>query len=586
MTAWRPRLRDVIGRRPWLLAAWAILSPLLLVAANTDWLYTPAGYLDPWDYVGFFLSYDQPEFLPGRYKLARLPWILSGWLAHAWLPDALAPLVLHLAYLLLSVGGMYVLVSQLFGSPRLGALTAMLLAFYTPFHGSGGWDYHNTAAGAFHLWSLVALTHAARVRTLASMLGAGCLVALAVHANITLVNLIPLFAVHLYVVGRQQAPITLRTAVVSTLQVACGGLALTAALMAINVLMGRDPQFFRTLVAIVLRYTADPSNFAAWWKPWGPWVLEAKYLAIPAATLVVTAGAVLFRGRQLPTLQRLAFGEYLALAILWCIWQTRGRTALDWEYFAYPLIPQAFLAVAALLHWRSAVPQPWLIVITPFALAAALTGDVGAMAQRWMTAHPSLTGMVPALVVCVLAAAALRLPRRATAAAFVLLWSVGNGLAAPVPTNYAIGKPCQTAEAFQAAVIAAHRFVAETDPAFADATVWFEENEQLPTGDGCTINLGYLGYALAASGVPYVTEPFPLPAIEDIPGAALDEVTRPRRTLVVVTARPENVERVKQRLQEVGIAVSRDRQRRFQIGSGTFAIHMLALERPATALTH
>jgi hypothetical protein len=585
VTAGARLLSDVMSRRPWLLAAWAILSPLLLVAANTDWLYTPAGYLDPWDYVGFFLSYDQPEFLPGRYKLARLPWILSGWLAHAWLPDTVAPLVLHLAYLLLSVGGMYVLVAQLFGS-RIGALTAVLLAFYTPFHGSGGWDYHNTAAGAFHLWSLVALTHAARVRTLPSMLGAGCLVALAVHTNITLVNLIPLFAVHLYVVGRQQAPITLRTAVMSTLQVACGGLAVTAALMAINVLMGRDPQFFRTLVAIVLRYTADPSNFAAWWKPWGPWVLEAKYLAIPAATLVVTAAAVLFRGRQLPTLQRLAFGEYLALAVLWCIWQSRGRTALDWEYFAYPLIPQAFLAVAALLHWRSAVPQPWLVGVSPILLAAALIGDVAAAAQPWLASHPSLVGMVPALVLCILAAGALQLPRRMAVTAFVLLWSVGNGLAAAVPANYAIGKPCQTAEAFQAAVIGAHRFVAETDPAFEDATVWFEENEQLPVGGNCQVNLGYLGYALAASGVPYITEPFPLPAIEDIPAAALDEVTRPRRTLVVVTARPENVERVTQRLEEAGIAVSRDRQRAFQIAGGTFAVHMLALDRPSTPLTH
>src|SRR5687768_6877806 len=139
-----------------LLAAWAVLSPLVLLLGSTEWLYTPEGYLDPWDYVGCFLSYGHPDFLPGRYKLARLPWILSGWMVHRVFADVAASHVLHLGYLIASTAGMYVLVRQLFSSTTIAGLTAILLGFYTHFHGSGGWDYHNAAAGAFHIWSLAA----------------------------------------------------------------------------------------------------------------------------------------------------------------------------------------------------------------------------------------------------------------------------------------------------------------------------------------------------------------------------------------------------------------------------------------------
>ena len=42
-----------------------------------EWLYSPAGWLDPWVYLGFALNYLDPTFFDDYYKSARLPWILT-----------------------------------------------------------------------------------------------------------------------------------------------------------------------------------------------------------------------------------------------------------------------------------------------------------------------------------------------------------------------------------------------------------------------------------------------------------------------------------------------------------------------------
>ena len=73
----------------------ASCSSLALIAFNTDWLLTPELWLDAWHYVGFFREYMNPDYSPEAYKLARLPWILAGYLTHSLLPPLQAAYVLH-----------------------------------------------------------------------------------------------------------------------------------------------------------------------------------------------------------------------------------------------------------------------------------------------------------------------------------------------------------------------------------------------------------------------------------------------------------------------------------------------------------
>src|SRR5262245_24246465 len=126
-------------------------APLALLLFNTDWIFTSEGYLDPWHYVGFFREYLNPNYSPGAYKLARLPWILSGYLVNSVLPPLPAVYVLHGLFLCVTSLALFIGLYALLGRLALAAVAATALGFYTHAHGSGGWDYHNTAAGAFYL---------------------------------------------------------------------------------------------------------------------------------------------------------------------------------------------------------------------------------------------------------------------------------------------------------------------------------------------------------------------------------------------------------------------------------------------------
>src|SRR5262245_6847676 len=126
-------------------------APLGLLLFNTDWIFTPAGYLDPWHYVGFFHEYLNPAYSSGAYKLARLPWILAGYLVNSLLPPLPAVYVLHGLFLCVTSLALFIGLYALLGRLALAAVAATALGFYTHAHGSGGWDYHNTAAGAFYL---------------------------------------------------------------------------------------------------------------------------------------------------------------------------------------------------------------------------------------------------------------------------------------------------------------------------------------------------------------------------------------------------------------------------------------------------
>jgi hypothetical protein len=270
------------------------------------------------------------------------------------------------------------------------------------------------------------------------------------------------------------------------------------------------------------------------------------------------------------------------MVLLWCAWQSMGQTALDWEYFAYPLIPQMFLAVAALLHARIQTVPVMAVVVSPLVFAAALASNLTAV-QPLLPAALVAIGSGPAVAACLIAAASLWLPRPLAITAFVLLTACANALAAPVPIRYAAVNPCRTAADFQSAVIAAHRFVGEADPAFEDVTIWFKENERLAVGGGCSVNLGYLGYALAASGVPYIATPFPMPDFGDIAPAVIEEVTRPRKTLIVLSADPEAESLATRHLAAMGIRTRRLDSRRFTVLDGAFTVWLLKLE-PRAAL--
>src|SRR6476619_4563752 len=92
----RQKLASVITTRSDLLKCVLLAAiPIVMSIVNSEWLYTPIGYLDPWVNVGYFLHYTDPEFGAGYYKAARLSWIIPGFLAYHVFQPIAASYLLH-----------------------------------------------------------------------------------------------------------------------------------------------------------------------------------------------------------------------------------------------------------------------------------------------------------------------------------------------------------------------------------------------------------------------------------------------------------------------------------------------------------
>src|SRR6516162_9060959 len=92
-----------------------ISIPVILSAINSNWLYTKVGPLDPWYNVAYFLHYDDPSFLNDIYKIARLSWIIPGFVAYQVFSPVVANYVLHMGCLVISVVFLFLTLHRLFG---------------------------------------------------------------------------------------------------------------------------------------------------------------------------------------------------------------------------------------------------------------------------------------------------------------------------------------------------------------------------------------------------------------------------------------------------------------------------------------
>jgi hypothetical protein len=486
-----------------LVALIAVFSPLVLLAFNRDWFITPDGFRDPWHYVGFFHQYWNPDFGSGAYKLARLPWILSGVLAWSLLPPLPAAYALHAVYLCATTLAAFVGVQRLFGQPGLAAVVALCLGFYTHAHGSGGWDYHNTAAGAFYFASFAALASrdaaAGRGRSLAV---AGALLALTVHSNITLVNFLPVLVfVHLRIAERAGWQFSIRGLAVRVAWGLIGALVVTAALALVHWTAGRGVLFFQDLVRVVVRFVGDSGNQEAYRLEPG-WYHTATHLSLPAAVFLAGMAALAWTWRAPGADARLArtlVGQFLCMAAVWTGWQAAGQTALDWNYFAYALVPSCFIAVAGLLKlaWRDQYERYALAIAcgTAALLALTLSGAAEQLVQPVASRFAGVMTAVAALVFLASLAAAFLRPAAVALPAFVIVFALANRIAAPAaPSEYAFSDPCKTRPEIYEAIVDASLWLRSIDPTSSQVRTWFANGERVAIGPaGCSVMVRDIG---------------------------------------------------------------------------------------------
>ncbi len=563
------------------MAALAVtLAPLVLLIANRDWFFTPEGFLDPWQYVGFFRLYEDLDYSPEEYKLARLPWILAGHAITRFMPTMSAAYVLHAIFLcalpLTFFGATYVLLRR----TSLSAVVALCLGFYTHMHGPGGWDYNNTPSGPLFLatlWILV-LPSSLRGGAVALTFGGG-MAALTAHANLLMVNLFPAaLYIHLAASRAESGRWPNARMVVSRFGWALvGALLITVVLGVINWSVGRDFVFFSGLVRKVMRFLTGSGEIVG--RPLSDlgWVLTSRYLA-PLAAIFVSGIVFLLYGNKTDSdrfatrhmgkvlkgsdatarlVPRALIVQFLGSGMLAIVWQILGQPVLDWgDNLVYALNLSAFLALAGLLSsgWPESLDRRWPLTIAATAalMAICLVESLPTLSRiaAWMTPTVILAGGIVFSVPLVMY---LWRPSVATAWLFVIVFAIGNRVVADVPQSYAVDDPCKVQPAvYRAIVEAASRLVA-IDPLYNRVAIWFSQDERISPLPGCPVRLDWMGYSIRTmTSMNYLGKP-PMPDVEEMPEQVIRAIQDTDTILTIVSDRSESLRKWEHRLASVGL---------------------------------
>ncbi len=565
--------------------------PIALSAINSSWLYTPMSWLDPWYNVAYFLHYDDPAFLNSYYKSSRLSWIIPGFVAYKIFQPIVANYILHMGCLIVSVLFFYLTVVRLFG-PAIAFATATCLAVFIPFHGSGGWDYQNAAGGAYYIAAFYFLTGALLSRNRQVLLVvSGAAYAAAIHAVVGFVNTVPILGAQFLVLCYHQfgkLPSWL-TILLSSLWFLAGAIVLTVALGLVNVCFGRDFLFFWPLIELVFSFVHDSQNQARWWLPWSTvWFLDpgafSHYtrliLAVLVACLASVVGAIVRRRFCFVALSLQV--QYIFIVVLWIAWQTVGQTALQPEYFAYPIYPVMFFALAGLAAtWKPAVkgPAPFLFrALIAVVAAMSLSGLIDATSLSWVGRHTFLA--LTASAVFSIGLFAVSMGRRILIAAAVLAFLASNEIGAAVSggTNlYAFHTLCNNAASGFAALIDADRFMTRYESDSQNVYIWWDKNEVLHDPKGCVFSLAGFSFSMASFGEQYLVSPWQeggMPGPEKFPSESISMITDSSK-IAIATANPANVERIVARFGQEGVKLVVEGQMVIPVGDFAFDLYVL-----------
>ena len=560
--------------------------PFVLLAFNRDWLITPDGFLDAWHYVGLFHDYLNPNFSPGAYKLGRLPWILSGFLAQKTLSPVWAAYVLHGSYFFVTTLALFAALYLMLRRLALAAVVATLFGFFTVEHGSGGWDYHNTAAGPFYLLAVALLAWPAVVagRTLPLIL-TGAVIALAVHSNIMLVNFLPVLAfVHLTIVRSQVGEWPrIRTLVARVGWTLVGAVLVTVILGLINWKAGREFVFFQSLVSMVMNMLSDPDRYqASNVKPWSSgWVWTARYLSLPAAVWLASVGTLTLRRSVLATpANRVARGlvlQFVLMAVVFVAWQAAGQTALDWDVTAYPLSLAALLALGALLadRWPETCEKRWLMATIGTAAVSVifLSGVLGPAVKLIKQPAAPFISIAGAMVFLSGLLLYVVRPRVATLAVFVVAFGLGNSILTLSDKYYATD-PCKTQPEIYEAIIDAGSWLGTLDPTYKRVRTWFDETEQLEPPNRCSVSMGRVGRSITSMAfVPYVISPLPVPPVDKVPENAVRQLASNLSIFTLISSRAEPLERWSTRLDSLGLSHDEVARHRVPLLGSSFTMY-------------
>lgn len=569
-----------------LLALAALLG--ILVAANREWIFNAFRWVDTWMYVGFFQHYDFAPMLADNKKIARLPWIILGYIVNQATSPVAAQFILHLGLLAAGAAALYLVVLRQFGR-GIAIIVSAFYVTYIPGHANGGWDYNNTPSGPLYVLTYAALLNLTERldRPLQSAIVLGLAAATLIHTNLLFVLVVPAFVLFIAVnVHDRLSGPALRQWTKQVLRGAIGsGFALTLLFGIVNAIVGRDFIFFERLIGRTALLMIEPDREKVWWRPWSdPWWHDSHDLPLNGyhmpliliVLILIAATAVLSKITRTPAAatDKQVIGIFLVSLLAFVILQSSGHPLLQPYYMAFPLLMPTFLAFAALLSVLFAPVQrlsgwSWGAAssIATCALFAAFFVFLSAAPASWhfgrLNPYDDLLGVAPIVCTFLIVWLMLRLSKHAsrwlvTAGAGLLVISLAltNGEWPSDPAYreaYSFRNSCRSRQATFSMIMQADRFLFPRVKSGNSVPLIYRSGETLAIG-GCDVALAEVARPLASMGYDVVMPYWKMEAIAELPDDVIEEAARQRTMIAVVTRddafRDKILGRLRQRVPE------------------------------------
>ena len=418
--------------------------PFALVSANSNWLYSPLGWVDQWVYFGYFLHLQpfKADLFPNLYYGTRLPWILPGYVVHRLFDVMTAKYVLHFGFYYLAVFPMYCLLKRAAGR-RTALLGAVLFATHAAFLLAIGWDYMDGAGITYNLLGLASMARGASSKQPWPWIAlAGAAGAAMVYTNLFLICFMPcVFVFYLFLRYKPDQPGKLRLLLTSGLWFGAGAAVLTIALGVINDSLDGNFWFYGPSIVAFIGLAAHPNP----WRANGlGWLRTAYWLGIPVVT---GACGLLYLALRIQR-RLMHWGDsctafvslYHVELIGMIVWYWISGVGLQLNFYVSYLLPLMFLAIGCMLvtaldEWRAWVY--WLLILgTAGMFAFSLNLADGTFASRLHHAGLAVIVLCPMVGLCLTVVFYRRQPVILAALAGLWLYQVGySGMAAPNPHN-------------------------------------------------------------------------------------------------------------------------------------------------------
>jgi hypothetical protein len=279
--------------------------------------------------------------------------------------------------------------------------------------------------------------------------------------------------------------------------------------------------------------------------------------------------------------------QYIFVALLWLAWQSLGQTALQPDYFAYPIYPVMFFGLAGIAAaWpRSAGPSRATIGFYLFvALIVAIPLCVpfmGSTLPHLTELHVQMILVASALVVVGLFA--IGSGRPALMAAAVLAFAAMNGFEAAAigrQNLYSFAPACTDRSGAYTALLDSDSFLNRFVSRSHNMYVWWNEDEVLKGEQQCSMGPSHFAPSLAALGLfAYLSPPWGgMPAADALPEASIATMTEDStRKIAIPTGDYANVEAIVTRYRLAGVKLAVEGKTIVRTPHFSFSLYVLGV---------